>query len=507
MAFGFSPKYIEEFPLDDLTSEQFLVLAIQSAQQLGWDVGYKGADGFVAYTPFSMSSWTEEVKVTISGNAAVLKSECTGTQMVDWGKNKRNIENLVSTIDELKATVTPEELVQKYNELKPTLASDDAGGLTGAPATTKEKLSGFLAIFLPTNGYYITPILINLNIAVFILMVLSGVDFLAPDTRSLVNWGANFRPMTLQGEWWRLITNCFLHIGILHLLMNMYALLYIGLLLEPYLGKARFLAAYLLTGIAASTCSLWYHDLTVSAGASGAIFGMYGVFLAMLTTNLIEKSARKNLLLSISVFVAYNLMNGMKAGIDNAAHLGGLIAGFVTGYAYYPGLRSPQAANLKLGSIGSTAFVILVSCCFVFKSIPNNNVNNDAETKPAVGVENKAFSEYDAKIKSFIAMERMALEVYRLPKTTPKDTLLYEIKDRGIYYWNMNIELLHEIDKLQVPDAVHKRDKMLLNYCDLRLRSYNLIYKAVYEETDKYKDSIDMYDKHIKAVIDSLKGK
>ena len=123
-----------------------------------------------------------------------------------------------------------------------------------------------------------------------------------------------------------MITNCFLHIGILHLAFKMYALIFIGVLLEPYLGKLRFAVAYLLTGVFASVASLYWHDHTVSAGASGAIFGMYGVFLAMLTTNLIPKSVRKGLLASIGLFVAYNLLYGLKGwGIDaNAAHIGGL---------------------------------------------------------------------------------------------------------------------------------------------------------------------------------------
>src|SRR6185312_2591090 len=316
------------------------------------------------------------------------------------------------------------------------------------------------------------------------------VNFLSPDTESLVRWGANFRPATLQGEWWRLLTNCFLHIGILHLLMNMYALLYIGLILEPYLGKARFLAAYLLTGIAASAASLWFHDLTVSAGASGAIFGMYGVFLAMLTTNFIEKSARKNLLISISVFVAYNLMNGMKGGIDNSAHLGGLVAGLAIGYAYYPGLKSPQAMNLTTGAIAGMAIMILTVCSFVYHKTPNDTAI------------------YDTKIKSFISNEAKALEVYSMLKTAPKDSLLATIKDKGIYYWNENIRLIDELDKLNLPDVIYDRDKKLRNYCLLRIKSYRLLYKTVDEgDENKYRDSIGAYNDQIKAVIDSLKGK
>ncbi len=121
-------------------------------------------------------------------------------------------------------------------------------------------------------------------------MILTGVDIMVPDTESLIAWGANFRPITLAGEWWRLLTSCFLHIGIIHLLMNLYALMYIGIQLEPHLGKTRFLAAYLLTGIAGSANSLYWHEFTVSAGASGAIFGMYG----RISSHAHDKSHRKN---------------------------------------------------------------------------------------------------------------------------------------------------------------------------------------------------------------------
>jgi rhomboid protease GluP len=302
-------------------------------------------------------------------------------------------------------------------------------------------------------------------------------------------WGANFRPVTLAGGEWRLLTNVFLHIGIIHLLFNMYALLYIGLLLEPHLGRLRFAAAYLLTGIAASTASLYWHDMTVSAGASGAIFGMYGVFLAMLTTNFIEKSARKALLTSIAVFVGYNLMNGLKGGIDNAAHIGGLVSGLVIGYVYYPGLKNPERTDMKFGSIAALSVVILLLCFFTCRSTPN------------------IMGQYETKMKRFAAMESMALEVYSMPKNTSRDSLLLEIKDRGLYYWNENIILLNDVDKMDLPNELHDRDKLLLRYCNLRIKSYNLIYKAISENSDKYKDSITIYNGQIKGIIDGLSGK
>ncbi len=199
-----------------------------------------------------------------------------------------------------------------------------------------------LAVFKPAKDYFITPIILNLNLAVFLLMAANGVSMAQPDSVSLLTWGANYGPLTQGGQWWRLLSSCFLHIGIVHLLMNMYAFLLIGAQLEPRLGRLRFSIAYLLTGIIASGTSLWWHSHTISAGASGAIFGMYGVFLALLTTDLVEKRSRKQLFASILFFVVYNLLGGLKEGVDNAAHLGGLIAGLAIGYCYVPRLRTER---------------------------------------------------------------------------------------------------------------------------------------------------------------------
>ncbi|RPH31422.1 MAG: rhomboid family intramembrane serine protease [Bacteroidales bacterium] len=409
--------------------------------------------------------------------------------MADWGKNKENITKFITSFNENRNVYSEEELAQKYEELKPSYVSKEEDILNQAPPTTKEKLTGFLSIFKPTQGYFITPILINLNIAIFILMAVRGVNIFLPDNESLISWGANFRPVTLEGEWWRLFTCCFLHIGIFHLLMNMYALLYIGLLLEPHLGKTRFLTTYLLTGIAASVTSLWWHDLTISAGASGAIFGMYGVFLAMLTTNLIEKSARKALLTSIAIFVGYNLLNGLKGGIDNAAHIGGLISGIIIGYSFVPSLKENENLKLKYTLIAILSAVILFTSTLVYKNITPYE-----------------FTKYDARMKEFVAWESMALEMFKMPEDTPNEKYLHEIKTRSLYYWNENIKLVKEVDILNLPSPVHERNKKLLKYCEFRVESCNLIYKAIEENTQNYRTQIEDINKQIETIINELTG-
>lgn len=262
-------------------------------------------------------------------------------------------------------------MLEELTENLPERPVIDGWEEESAPSAAEDKFS-FFSLFKPRKGFFITPVLIYINVLVFIIMAVSGMDVMQPNQASLIAAGANFRPLTLNGQAWRLLTNFFLHIGVIHLSMNMYALLFIGILLEPYLGGSRFSSAYILSGICASVASLWWHPYTISAGASGAIFGMYGVFLAMLTTRFIEKRARMALLLSIGIFVVYNLANGMTSGIDNAAHLGGLAGGVVIGWVFMPALRKPGNNVLKYATIAIAAVVTLTVCFVVYSHIPND---------------------------------------------------------------------------------------------------------------------------------------
>jgi rhomboid protease GluP len=175
-------------------------------------------------------------------------------------------------------------------------------------------------------------------------------------------WGGNFRPAVAGGEWWRLITYMFLHGVAMHLLMNTFALLYIGMYLEPLMGRLRFASAYLLTGICAGLLSIVMHRFSVGVGASGAIFGMYGVFLSMLTTSHIQKTLRKTMLRSILFFVVLNLLYGLQGNTDNAAHIGGLLSGLAIGYAYYPGIN--KRANTKKQLV-TTAVMVVASVLLI----------------------------------------------------------------------------------------------------------------------------------------------
>jgi len=181
----------------------------------------------------------------------------------------------------------------------------------------------------------ITYLLVALNIGVFILMVLNGYGLVNINPAMAVDWGSNFGPMTLNGEWWRLITSTFIHFGLIHIAFNMYVLFSSGRLIERIFGSSHFLLLYLFSGLAGSMVSLLFNPTVNSAGASGAIFGIFGGVLAFVLNkkNAVPPDVMLKHSKSTAIFIAYNLLNGFThSGIDNGAHIGGLVGGICLGY-------------------------------------------------------------------------------------------------------------------------------------------------------------------------------
>jgi membrane associated rhomboid family serine protease/Flp pilus assembly protein TadD len=178
-----------------------------------------------------------------------------------------------------------------------------------------------------------TQILVGINLLVFVAMVLNGISATDPGGEALVRWGANWGRLTMTGQWWRLITYMFLHIGIIHIALNMWCLWDLGMLCESLFGTWTFGAVYVVCGIAGGIASLAWHPYTVSAGASGAIFGLVGALIAAfyLGEFSMPQGFIRAHLRSLLIFSAYSLLYGLIGRVDNAAHIGGLVTGLAFG--------------------------------------------------------------------------------------------------------------------------------------------------------------------------------
>lgn len=170
----------------------------------------------------------------------------------------------------------------------------------------------------------ITYILLLMIAIIFILLELNGGSM---QISNLVNFGAKYNAYMEQGEWWRLITSMFLHIGWLHFIMNSLALLYLGSLVERIYGNWRFLVIYFIAGIIGSIASYAFND-HVAAGASGAIFGCFGALLyfGVIHQKLFFRTIGMNVIIIIALNLGFGFVIPM---IDNSAHIGGLVGGFL----------------------------------------------------------------------------------------------------------------------------------------------------------------------------------
>jgi membrane associated rhomboid family serine protease len=180
----------------------------------------------------------------------------------------------------------------------------------------------------------LTQIIFGINAAVFLGMTLASSTMMSFPVRELIAWGANVGALTLQGEWWRLLTNVFVHGGIIHIAFNMWCLWNLGQLCESLYGRWTYAAIYLICGLGASLASAAWHPSVPSVGASGAIFGLAGALITALKLGefSVPRAALSGTLRSLGAFVVYNLIFGfVLPGVDNTAHIGGLITGLIVG--------------------------------------------------------------------------------------------------------------------------------------------------------------------------------
>ena len=203
--------------------------------------------------------------------------------------------------------------------------------------------------------YPITLLLIAMCIGVFAIQLFFGVNPNNPTNQSLVAWGANFLPFTLDQDVWRMVTSLFLHIGLMHLMFNMFALYYFGQVAERMFGSANFLYLFLLSGIGGNLLNNTIgiagivngQPPMVSAGASG---GIMGIGMALLVSAFLKTTINQIRLSPTSLMwvMAINLGYGfLVGGIDNAGHIGGAITGGILGAVYVMSYRKTGRVALS----------------------------------------------------------------------------------------------------------------------------------------------------------------
>lgn len=219
------------------------------------------------------------------------------------------------------------------------------------PYPEKENLAAkFFSFLYPKQDYIITPWLLYANALMFLAMLFSFTGFFSFPTYILYNYGGNLGYMTIHGHaYWRLLTFGFEHQGVVHFVSNMFFLVIIGMHLEPIIGKWKMLFLYFASLILSGLVSAYYNWNILAVGASGAIMGLFGAFYVLVLTRSSRQKISALFIWSLGIYIIIDFFLGfLYTGIDNAAHLGGLVTGILLGFVYMPFVRKEYRRSMTL---------------------------------------------------------------------------------------------------------------------------------------------------------------
>ena len=500
------PKKEETISIYNLDTDAVLAIAYQTFKNLNWQLQFAGGDKLLGSTVKKFSAYPQQILIGVAGNQLTISSEMTQNELFDaLGKNKKNIQAFITAFEALQSNIT-EETIEANKQAINALREETE---RVAEEETRQSAEADAVMNLSTSNLYVTYGIIGINLLVFIAMAVTGVPLFEPTGLDVIKWGGNYGPLTVSGEWWRLLTNVFVHIGLIHVAFNMYALYMVGIYLEPMLGKLRYTVAYICTGIIASLVSLMWHsdNPTASAGASGAIFGLYGVFLALLSTSLIPKKVRVALLQSIGIFVVYNLVYGLKSGVDNSAHLGGLVSGLIIGYVFYFTLDGQVAAKTIRVICGSIAIVTVAIGFTVLQN--SNHLATDKITaiKDEVhAADFKDVEKYTTSYNQLIEWQTQAQTPINDKDAVYDEVFSQKLQTISVPKWQQAQELLKEMESYDVPGRLQNKTRTFERYVSQRLNEINLMQQIV-KGNKQASTQLEVLQREIDTTIRALEDK
>ncbi|WP_018613041.1 rhomboid family intramembrane serine protease [Segetibacter koreensis] len=479
MAFGWKTQFEKRVPSDGLSNWEIFSIAQQACKELDWEYLIVDERTFTATTPTHWTLSEQIIKIIVDSDEIIFESQSESLELYEAGRNKKNIEDLLlPAFKKARRRVSYQELQVAANALKAeTLAQIRSGNRVAS-----EKMT------FGVREHEMTFMLIAVKLVIFAVMVLKGVDYVNPAVKDIIGWGGSVKLNVTGGEWWRLITAPFVHIGILPLLLNMFGLYWIGLMVEPILGNFKFLIAYLCTAVIAGLVSLLWLPEGVTAGASGAVFGMYGVLIAFATTRYINKKFPTVWLICILAYAVLNIFLGMEGANDNATNIGGLVAGIFVGYLFYFFHFKRNLA--RAGGSRISIEILLITAMLVFFYLKQNGKDDTLR--------------FEKEIMQLNQIELKAMTQMQQLQSKTNEEAAKVLRDSALPQWKHFQKEIMKTDAFRLDDEFKQKRKLLSRYAQLRVRQTELIYKSINEETDKYNAEIDEVSNKIDTIINKL---
>jgi rhomboid protease GluP len=340
-----------------------------------------------------------------------------------------------------------------------------------------------------------------LGICVFVYMgtALGTNHLFVFDGRSLVHLGSDFGPYTTDGDWWRLVTSMFLHVGLIHLAFNMWALTSFGRVVERLFGSVSYALIYFVAGVGGDLVSLTWNPVVNSVGASGAIFGLLGALIAAQVRNdgSIPINVLRPLRRSSLIFTGCALVAGLLSGaVDNAAHLGGAAAGFILGLLLsrpITGVSLKKSAFFQHVGLAGLASILIISVGVSAAKAASKRLSGDGL--------------YVATMHWFGPGEHGALRQWHtlgaLAKAEKWDATTYanRIEAEVIPFWREADARMAKVD-LPVTSDSYESLHWLRSVTHDRLHAYELLVQGTKKNNDKMVDYAVAELKLVQARID-----
>lgn len=314
------------------------------------------------------------------------------------------------------------------------------------------------ALHALTPNAAIVYVVLALNVGVYAAMVAQGVHWHEPKSEDLFSWGANFGPLTLGGEWWRLLSCTFVHAGILHLALNMFSLWAVGRVVVRLFGNVSFVAIYLASGVGGSIASIVWNPWSLSVGASGALFGVFGALAgyALRLRKDVPEAFLKGVVRDVAFVLVINLVYSFTAkGIDVAAHVGGLGVGFLAALLASmppePAARRARAVRavivVALAALGTAAAVL---------AMPSSARTTLSTLEAVDKEEQRALDAYNGAVR-------------KVREGALADTAFADVIDKDVLPgWRAMKQRLEGVGEGDLPERLRARTAALKRYVSMR---------------------------------------
>ena len=353
---------------------------------------------------------------------------------------------------------------------RPELAAEEAPSGPSQAELAMARFSAALQALTPNLA--VVYAILAVNVGVYVAMAATGVHWAEPKSEDLFTWGANFGPLTLGGEWWRLLSSAFVHAGLLHIALNMFSLWAVGRVVVRLYGNAAFVSLYLASALGGSLVSIVWNPWSLSVGASGALFGVFGALAgyALRMRRQVPEVFLKGVTRDVAFVLIVNLVYTFTAkGIDVGAHLGGLVVGFLA--ALWLSMPPEPAARRQRGLRAIGVLVLAAVGTAAAVMVMPSSARSTLSTLEAVDKEEaRALEAYNGAVR-------------KVQGGTLTETAFADVIDKDVIPgWRAMRERLRGIADKELPERLLVRTAALRRYVAMREEAWVALATALRKE-------------------------